>query len=395
MSYVPRKGEHVTNMEHVRMVGKGAAALSVWLKGNPGPLDLRYADFTEARLGNVDLSGANLHGAVLSGADLTRASLACANLRTANLTRANLRGATFEEADLRDANLEHASARNATLRGADLRGANLSVADLRGADLERADLRNTVLFDTVFASGKLESAEFAGAELSGTVFSQCDLTGVIGLDDCLHFGHSCVDFLTQSSLPEEARSAFLLGCGLPVSYLNNVGSLISSQTPLELNSCFISYTELDSDFAERLYAGLRKNGVTVWFAPKDLRGGRHIRTEVDRAIQLHDKLLVVLSKNSINSEWVKREVKKALAKQESSGVLALFPIALDPYEEVLKNWQCVDTETGDDLAVEVRKYYIPPFGRSDSEGDFADSLQLLLDSLKQEKPPAASKFLKK
>jgi hypothetical protein len=50
---------------------------------------------------------------------------------------------------------------------------------------------------------------------------------------------------------------------------------------------------------------------------------------IDEAIRLRDKVLLVLSENSIASEWVEDEVAKAFAEERHRGVTVLFPIRLD------------------------------------------------------------------
>ena len=83
-------------------------------------------------------------------------------------------------------------------------------------------------------------------------------------------------------------------------------------------SCFISYSTKDQEFAERLYADLQDKGVRCWFAPHDIKGGRKIHEQIDEAIRLHDRLLLILSEHSISSEWVKTEIAKA-RERESRG----------------------------------------------------------------------------
>ena len=84
--------------------------------------------------------------------------------------------------------------------------------------------------------------------------------------------------------------------------------------PINYYSCFISYSSKDDAFARRLYADLQSHNVRCWFAPEDLKWGERIRTGIDKAIRLHDKLLLILSKSSVASGWVEREVKTALQK---------------------------------------------------------------------------------
>ena len=94
-------------------------------------------------------------------------------------------------------------------------------------------------------------------------------------------------------------------------------------------SCFISYSSKNQDFAERLHADLQNKGVRCWFAPEDMKIGDKIRDRIDQSIRLHDKLLLVLSEHSINSEWVEDEVDAAYEQERRRGKAVLFPIRLD------------------------------------------------------------------
>jgi hypothetical protein len=78
------------------------------------------------------------------------------------------------------------------------------------------------------------------------------------------------------------------------------------------------------------------------------------------AIQIHDRLLIVLSEHSIQSEWVLSEIRKAREVEKKEKRRKLFPIRLTGFE-TLRDWTCFDADTGKDLAVEVREYYIPDF----------------------------------
>jgi hypothetical protein len=58
--------------------------------------------------------------------------------------------------------------------------------------------------------------------------------------------------------------------------------------------------------------------------------GLPILTEIDSAIRLHDKLLLILSENSVGSRWVEHEVLAATTKeyQQDRQGRVLFPIRL-------------------------------------------------------------------
>jgi hypothetical protein len=74
-----------------------------------------------------------------------------------------------------------------------------------------------------------------------------------------------------------------------------------------LNLPAISYSSKDDAFAKRLYADLQNTGVRCWFAPHDLPIGAKTWDAIDAAIKVRDKLLLILSKNAIASDWVEDE----------------------------------------------------------------------------------------
>ena len=78
-----------------------------------------------------------------------------------------------------------------------------------------------------------------------------------------------------------------------------------------------------------LVADLRRHGVQCWFAPDSLKIGDSFRTETTRAIKAHDKVLLVMSKHSMASQYVEAEVETAFAEERRRGHNVLFPIRLD------------------------------------------------------------------
>src|SRR5439155_8116186 len=117
------------------------------------------------------------------------------------------------------------------------------------------------------------------------------------------------------------------GDGVDDTFITSVRSLVGK--PIEYYSCFISYSSKDEAFARRLYADLPSNNVRCWFAPEDLKIGERIRSGIDEAIRLHDKLLLILSRHSVASGWVEREVKSALAKERKEKRTVVFPVRVD------------------------------------------------------------------
>ena len=66
-------------------------------------------------------------------------------------------------------------------------------------------------------------------------------------------------------------------------------------------------------------------GLRVWFAPED-QGREEGSQQLDEAIRLHDKLLLILSPESMVSEWVRTEIRKARKAEVRLGNRKLFPI---------------------------------------------------------------------
>jgi hypothetical protein len=197
------------------------------------------------------------------------------------------------------------------LTGADLTGANLTSANLTAANLTSANLNGAKLADALFRE---------------TVFGDSDLTSVTGLETCNHYGPSVIDHRTlqkSRSLP----MLFLRGVGLPERLIEYLPTLLNQA--IQYYSCFISYSTKDQEFAERIHSDLQNKGVRCWFAPHDMPIGGKILDEIDTSVRLRDKLLLILSENSINSEWVEIEVTTAFEEERKHRKIVLFPIRLD------------------------------------------------------------------
>jgi hypothetical protein len=152
---------------------------------------------------------------------------------------------------------------------------------------------------------------------------------------------------------------------------------------VEYYSCFISYSTHDQTFAERLHSDLQAKGVSCWFAPEDIAGGKKLHEQIDQAIRLHDKLLLVLSEHSIGSEWVMTEIRRTRKAELKENRRKLFPIRLVDMD-TLKGWECFDADAGKDLAVEVREYFIPDFSGWENHTVYQRAFDRLLRDLKAE-----------
>jgi hypothetical protein len=327
----------MANPEYLQILEQGVEAWNAWrdrhreIRPNLNEADLRRADLRKAdlrdayliyaNLNEADLRDADLRYSILAEADLSDADLRDADLSGADLNIADLRRADLHKAYLSDANLSHANLSHANLRFSTLAGVNFSDADLSDADLRGADLG-----DANLSRANLTGAGVSEVSLYRTVFGATNLTAVRGLETCEHLSPSTLDHRTlacSGPLP----LAFLRGCGLPDALIDYLPSLLNA--PFQFYSCFISYASKDHAFAERLHADLQNNGVRCWFAPKDLPIGARTLVSIDESIRLYDKLLLILSKSSVKSQWVEGEVATALARERQQGSTILFPVRID------------------------------------------------------------------
>ena len=171
------------------------------------------------------------------------------------------------------------------------------------------------------------------------------------------------------------------GCGLPDRLIDYLPSLLEAH-PIRIYSCFISYSAANQDFASRLHADLQDRGVRCWFAPHDLVPGRKIHEQIDEAIRVYDRLLLILSRDSMRSSWVKTEISRARKKEKASGRAVLFPIRLVPFED-LRSWQQFDADLGEDAAKEIREYYLPDFSDWRNHEAYKPECDRLLAELKR------------
>jgi hypothetical protein len=282
-----------------------------------------------------------------------------------------LSGAMVGGAGLKGANLNGANLRHAHLDGADLSGAHLDGADLSGADLHGADLRGANLIDASLHGAKLGGADLSDALMWLTVFADVDLSAVNGLDTVHHRGPSTVGLDTIYKSKGKVPDSFLRGAGVPENFITYMRSLTGAA--LDFYSCFISYSTKDQAFADRLYADLQAKGVRCWFAPEDLKIGDKFRSRIDESIRFHDKLLLVLSRDSIRSQWVEKEVETAFERERRENRIVLFPIRLD--DDVI--------HTDEAWAADIRRTrHIGDFTGWDQHSKYIKAFERLLRDLK-------------
>jgi uncharacterized protein YjbI with pentapeptide repeats len=324
--------------EHLTKLEAGVSSWNTWRKETGATPDLIGAKLRGANLREIDFGGAKLNVVDFTGADLAGASFVDAELSMASFIDANLSKAGFVGANLI----------STSFVGADLTQATLAWAYLRGANLQNAKLSETYFWETTLAD--------------------IDLSQAIDLDNCLYGGPSIIDHRTLARSGRLPLS-FLRGIGLPDSFIDYLPSLFDQ--PIQHYSCFISHSTRDQRFADRLHGDLQNEGARCWFAPHDMPIGGKILDEIDSAIRLRDKVLLILSEHSIKSDWVEDEVTKAFEEERKRGQTVLFPIRLD--DAVM--------DTNEAWAAKLRARHIGDFRRWKEHDEYQRSFARVLRDL--------------
>ncbi len=154
--------------------------------------------------------------------------------------------------------------------------------------------------------------------------------------------------------------------------------------------CFVSYSSVDAELANRLCRDLNAMGMPCWEYVQDTVAGRKVWAKIGRPIKDDDKMLTICSQNSLQMDGVPREIERALQKEsliktannrrkkraETRGMEpellnedVLFPIRLDDY--IVNEWQ--HEQKADVLATHVLD-----FSEWRSEAKYQSALQQLL-----------------
>lgn len=102
------------------------------------------------------------------------------------------------------------------------------------------------------------------------------------------------------------------------------------------NEVFLSHSSLDGPFGSAIADVLRQHGIPVWYSQTNLVGAQQWHDEIGAALKRCDWLVVILSPNSVNSTWVKREVVASLMDHRYDE--RLVPLLREPCDYDQLSW---------------------------------------------------------
>ena len=96
-----------------------------------------------------------------------------------------------------------------------------------------------------------------------------------------------------------------------------------------MSNVFISHSSKDKPFVRRLAIGLLSEGIPVWLDSWRMSVGDSLLDNIYDAIDASSVVILVISKNAVDSGWVNRELNAALSKEQEYGRKFLLPIRID------------------------------------------------------------------
>ncbi|BDS08122.1 hypothetical protein NT6N_31620 [Oceaniferula spumae] len=141
-------------------------------------------------------------------------------------------------------------------------------------------------------------------------------------------------------------------------------------------SVAISYSHSDSEFALELTQQIFLRGGQVWIDQCEIVAGESIYDKLQEAFSNASVVVAILSPESVESFWCKKEVSSAMTRELDEGRVVVVPVLLRDCEipYFLKDKKYADfRESFDkgisDLMPAIEKYGVPNAGRIEAGSD--------------------------
>jgi len=94
---------------------------------------------------------------------------------------------------------------------------------------------------------------------------------------------------------------------------------------------FIAHSSKDNRISKKIAEALKGEGFAVWYDEWEIKVGDSITQRISSGLQQGDFLVVILSKNSVKSKWVQKELAAALTL-EAKRSMFILPVLIDSCE---------------------------------------------------------------
>lgn len=131
---------------------------------------------------------------------------------------------------------------------------------------------------------------------------------------------------------------------------------------------FLSHSSADKAFVRRLKVELESHGIKVWLDEIEMSVGDSLFDHIAAGIEKARFFAIVLSKNSLESKWVRAELKAALNRELEEGRTFVIPVVIEDID--------IPTFLGDKIYADFR-----------TEENFGNVLKALVNRTAVVKPP--------
>lgn len=91
---------------------------------------------------------------------------------------------------------------------------------------------------------------------------------------------------------------------------------------------FLSHSSKDKPFVDWLHSKLQDANLTAWYDKFEILVGQSIITRIEKGLTGSELLIVVISRNSVVSNWVDAELKPKILQQIQTQRIDILPIVL-------------------------------------------------------------------
>lgn len=172
--------------------------------------------------------------------------------------------------------------------------------------------------------------------------------------------HNVTDIVSKTEAPKD----FLLqapGQTTGITYKCYHLKSLKKNQPVRV---FISHSHEDRQYVEQLIDSLKGQGVKPWYSVTDIPKGTLWSAEINKAVSQCNWMVVVVSKNSDNTDgnarWVSREVDLAMTAEHLEN--RIIPIIIDETDprkvnQYLATMQAIHTDTCNDVTEALIKRF--------------------------------------
>src|SRR5690349_685076 len=97
---------------------------------------------------------------------------------------------------------------------------------------------------------------------------------------------------------------------------------------------FVSHSTQDHAFVEKFATDLRSHGVNAWSSAWEIKPGDSIRGKIDHGLEGCEFFIIVLSRNSIERPWVRKELDAATVRNICGEVQKIIPVKIEDCGEL-------------------------------------------------------------